>query len=364
MGQWLDHAPIIVLPLPAWHRALAVHGHRSGRVSLPECSVGRFVRGTCFANARPSLGLGLKDRRCLVDVLAVQDDMSPPAPRPHGAERRRLAVALVGGALAIGAAGWSSGAVAASGPTSSSLKAAVVSAVKTSTAKTSARVSVSMRLGTGGQGVSVEGHGLVDFDQTATDLTVTLTSFSGGGAERAAVTFRSVLIGGITYVNEPQVANFLPGKTWVSEVLGTRGVTSDVPFNPAYLLKLVEARGTQVGTLGTSTVDRQTVRGYGVTLANRSSVTSSLRRIGLPTADRNDISQFLQNGGTHFHLFVNSSNEVVQARLNTMVSTSSGKVGASLTIDFSDYGAPASISGPPSGQVATIQQFAAAEHQS
>jgi hypothetical protein len=277
------------------------------------------------------------------------------------AKRRRLAAAVVAAGLAIGAAACSSSG-ASSPPTTSSPKAVVLSAVKASTAQKSARISVTMTLGAKGQGVSVKGQGLVDFGQTASDLTVRLTSVSGAGGEQAVVTFRSVLIGGVTYVNEPPVSKFLPGKAWVSEIIGTKGVTSDIPFNPAYIFKVATAVGAQVVALGASTANGQSVHGYDVTIADPSSVESEFPEMGLPNADKEDVSQFLEDGGTHFHLFVNGSNEVVQASLNTLVSTSSGRVGASLIIDFSDYGAAASIGAPPSNEVATIQQFASADN--
>jgi hypothetical protein len=267
---------------------------------------------------------------------------------------------VIAAVLATGAAAWSGSTPA--GATSTSARTQLASALTSSTSHRSARISVVMTQGTSGQGVSVRGQGVVNFGRTAADMTLQLMSVAGGGAEQAAVTVRAVLVGGVTYVNEPSVAQFLPGKTWVSEVMGTPGVTSDIPFNPAYLLKVASARGTHVVALGGSTVMGQAVLGYRVTLPRAATVRSALRQLGIPGADQQDLARFLADGGTRMSLFVNRSHEVVQARLSTMVPTSTGKVGASLVVGLSDYGTAASISAPPASDVATIQQFAAAQH--
>jgi hypothetical protein len=207
--------------------------------------------------------------------------------------------------------------------------------VTTATFNFTAAISgISKNLGT----VTLTGFGQADFVNDAVALSVTLPAsvaqlIPGGSASPEVV--HVVLSGGTVYVEVPALATLL-GAPWISlslppsAVASVPGIFTDVAGalgNVNQILAFARAHHAHVRSLGASNVDGTSVTGSGVT--------ARLKGLRLTAT-----------------LWADSSDRLVQA----IVSAKAGHrgLGISATVNFSDYGAPVTISVPPPSQVRAI----------
>lgn len=228
---------------------------------------------------------------------------------------------------------------------------AVASALGGSTASLSIHESVSE----GGNTLSIAGSGVVDFANGDAEESVTEPS-AGAGA-----TVEVVEAGSVVYVRVPQLGQVDPGKSWLSidfsalskdeRAAGLSGLGLD----PASALRLIGAQGNTVSPLGSSTVDGQSVQGYAISY-NVAAIENEFAATGLPAWERSLLAQVDLTKETST-VYVNSSDQLVRVA-NAIGLTAGEQAGtANGWVDFSDYGAPVSVSAPPAGEVVPFAQF-------
>ena len=271
--------------------------------------------------------------------------------------RRRAPLLVLGAAvvlvLAVVVALLASG---GSSPSSSDAAAAVVRSAQASLTSGSAHMTIALSTSIGGHpSVTGSGTGVVDFGQDAADLKMSVGSGSVHLNEEILAT------GGTAYLGLPQISRLFPGKSWISLTLAGPGSGSDLGqaglsggSDSVGALGLLTAPGSTVVPLGTSTVGGTTVRGYRVTI-DRSDIRAALQREGaapwiqsalrdVPVIGTEDV--YIDGGGVLCQVVVQTS------------STVEGQVAAqTMTVGYSDYGAPVSITAPPAAQVVPLQQF-------
>jgi hypothetical protein len=142
------------------------------------------------------------------------------------------------------------------------------------------------------------------------------------------------------YVNLGSVINQIdPGKSWVSMQPGqlssasgaaSFGSVNTLGSDPAAGLQSLRRAGNAATALGSSTVDGQSVKGYSVHLTN-------------PDRD--------------FSVYVNGTGQLVRMTADLGGTLAGQSVSETDTFDFSNYGAPVTVTAPPAGEVAPFQSF-------
>ncbi|MHB8220953.1 MAG: hypothetical protein ACYDHU_11640 [Acidimicrobiales bacterium] len=212
-----------------------------------------------------------------------------------------------------------------------------------------------------GRTISFTGSGGIDFGDNAAELELSAQFLGQKFSEE------SISLGGTVYVNPPGVSTLFPGKSWMSIDLGTAATTpvggappsasSDgMGDNPAGMLELLQQQGASVTPLGPSTVTGVPVQGYSVTFSP-AQIQSLMEKAAVPAWMRNMLSA-LKVSGIDDHVYVDSTGHL---RLVTMAFsesvTGSQAVTVNQSIQLSRYGAPVSISAPPTNAVVPFQTF-------
>jgi hypothetical protein len=289
---------------------------------------------------------------------AVPQSEAAPAPDDpkRNRRRRRLFGGLGMGALVaiviavivvVGTGGSGSNAVA---------DAAVVNAVNSSLANKTSHVTVTNSSSDDGQTIATTGSGSIDFTTNKAEIALHV-NIKGTQLDETAI-----YDAGVAYEQLPQIAQLLPGKSWVSldltalNTTGTTGSTgSSLGSSPIAELRLLALQGNTVTALGNSSINGVSVKGYSVT-ANPSTINSEIKNANLPDWMKQSLSQVTAASATA-KVYVNDSGQLARTSSATTQTVSGSTVTVSQTNDFTDYGAPVSIAIPPMSQVVPFTQF-------
>ena len=121
-------------------------------------------------------------------------------------------------------------------------------------------------------------------------------------------------------------------------------------------LQALAQQGNSVSDLGPSVVDGQSVQGYAVTL-DPAVVKRELNQADLPAWLR-ALASKVTLGRAAQNVYLDAGGNLV--RLSSDITERAGSAGpikVQESLDFSDYGAPVSISTPPADQVIPFSQF-------
>ena len=248
--------------------------------------------------------------------------------------RRLKGMASIGLVAALGIAasvGLASSAAAKPRP----VRATVVTAPVTTASFTFSATVSGIAKGVGA--ITVTGTGQVDLVNDAVSLSVTLPGsvaglIPGGSAESEVITI--VFSGGTIYAEVPSLATLL-GAPWISVALpstattGIPGTFTEVAGalgDVNEILAFAHSHHAKVHSLGSSTVDNTSVTG--------SRITAHVKGLNVAAT-----------------LWADSSNRLVQASVSAKTHRS---VGISAIVNLSGYGAPVTITVPPSSQVKAI----------
>ncbi len=160
------------------------------------------------------------------------------------------------------------------------------------------------------------------------------------------------------YVNlGTQLSAVMPGKTWVSASViqigsSSPGVSTSLSGfvqmvgNPLGLLRQLKGGGATIVSLGSSTFNGTPVEGYKVTLGSKSLKKSA----GLVPATH-----------TTETVYVAKSGGKIEAIVIPTTTTSGGQlINQTVTVAFSNFGAPVTVTVPPANETVTLAQYHAA----
>jgi hypothetical protein len=160
------------------------------------------------------------------------------------------------------------------------------------------------------------------------------------------------------YVNlGTQLSAVMPGKTWVSASVVQIGSSSpgvstslsgfvQMVGNPLGLLRQLKGGGATIVSLGSSTFNGTPVEGYKVTLGSKSLKKSA----GLVPATH-----------TTETVYVAKSGGKIEAIVIPTTMTSGGQlINQTVTVAFSNFGAPVTVTVPPASETVTLAQYHAA----
>lgn len=279
----------------------------------------------------------------------------PPAPAPSRRSSRRshggvvvgagtVAVAVVVAVVAAGVFG------------TKSAQATVISSINSTLADHSADLTFSMTGSEAGTSFQSTGSGAIDFAHNALQMQVNVT----GNAQAQSVHIE--YLGKTLYEQVPGISAVVPGKSWVSLDLaeisaasasgtGSLGSTS----NPIAMLHLLAQNGGTVVATGPSNIGGVAVQGYAVTLSH-GALTRDLSQASLPSWMRQAVAN-VNLDNLRCDVAIDSAGLLRQVKLAMSLQVASETAAVSETLDFSHYGASASIVAPPSNEVVGYQQF-------
>ncbi len=241
--------------------------------------------------------------------------------------------------LGIGTAGGMIGAAGAASGSSSAGAHAATGPV--TTAQVSFNVSVS---GLTPSTVTVTGSGEADFVNDAVALTVDLPAVVAklipGGSDSPEVV-DAVLSGGTVYLEIPSLAS-LVGEPWISVALPA-GAASAVP---GVFTKVASALGDVDAIVHFAQKNHATVSSLGTATVNGVTATGTQIVARIPHKG--------STGTLTASLWADSSDRLVQGAVTVAGAGKKGPVGLTATVDFSDYGAPVTITTPPPSEVKAI----------
>jgi hypothetical protein len=282
---------------------------------------------------------------------------APPAPptatvTPSRSRVRRpitVAAALVTGGLVIvagvvvGTHGSGSG---------SNADAAVVNAVTSAIGDKTAHITITSTVDAASETVKASGTGSADL--TDNSLEATLVGTVDGQQE----SIKTIYLGGTAYESLPQISQVAPGKSWISLDLSSlekEGTQEGLGGNPLANLRALALQGNTVSDLGSTTIDGQSAEGYGVTFSP-SVLQNEMDKANLPAWMKQALAH-VTVGGASTKVYIDSAGRLVRETTAESESVASITVTTSESVDFSDYGAPVSITAPEADQVVPISQF-------
>lgn len=270
--------------------------------------------------------------------------------------RRRLRPGLclaATAAVGLGAAGCSSPAPPMT-PT-----AFVTSATQETLAQRTADVSLEGSVSAAGRTIPMTGSGQVDMTTDAMSMNASMT------VTGHSLQIRELGVGGQMYMAmtiDGQDMSQLAGRQWVQLPFSLPSSSGSFGSgNPVDQLRLLQAKGSTVKDKGTATINGVHCHGYAVTPSraamidgfNKLAASSSFSATQLQQM-RADIDKASPPTITVWF----DGNRLLR-RMNMDMQLAMGQAGgtAGMTMDFSNYGTPVSISAPPSSQVMSYQQF-------
>ena len=264
-------------------------------------------------------------------------------------------LAMVGTAVVLIAA--IVGGVFLFGGSSSNADAAVIRAVDHALGGKTASVGATEQIATSGETINFSGNGSIDFTNNAFELNLS------GAIDGQTLNVEALYLGGSIYEGFPQIAQLVPGKSWLSmnissltkEKENTSTSASALGSDPLATLETLAQQGNTVTPLGTSTVDGQSVEGYSVAI-NSSVVQKELNSASLPAWMKKAASRVTSVFGTE-KVFIDGTTLVQMSLDSTANSSTAGQVSINESLDFSNYGVPVTITAPPAGETMPFSQF-------
>jgi hypothetical protein len=285
-------------------------------------------------------------------------DLFPPGLKPR---RRGRMVALVTlGVVAVAAvaavAAWAltGSSSSVNGGTSAN---AVVSSVRTTVAKGTAALSLTMQVRSAGSTPMIAtGSGAVDL---GTDASRVLFTFHGPGP-LAGEQLKEVFVGDTIYLSLPQLAGLVAGKPWISQSLTPTALIAPRNSDPDALLAMLGAGGNQVVPLGPSHIGGTVVEGYRVTI-RPAGLQARLSTAGLPAGITGAAEHAAGTTTDAVTVYIaDGTGQVRRLVTDEDLSLGSHPVVAVVTEDLGGYGTSVAVSPPPAAQVQTLSQFQAA----
>jgi hypothetical protein len=254
--------------------------------------------------------------------------------------------------------------VGGGGPGSSDAAAQVIRGARTTLAEDTADLQITGSFSANGQSVPVSGSGYADLSSGLETMT---TSFDSSGTTLQETVLQN---GGAMYMqvmqnNQNSITQLLPGKSWV-QLPDTESTPSGLGAGTSNILaqlQLLASRGNTVVSLGSSTMNGQSVSGYQVTITRKAmsneikqaeakgGVAASAMKAALKNFSLNPLVLDVWLG----------TNDLVQSEKIVLSGSEGGvPIAGDLDIVFSNYGSPVTVSIPAANQIVSYSAFLSA----
>jgi hypothetical protein len=291
-----------------------------------------------------------------------------PQPPPVAPRRRRRTGVVIGsiaaGVLVLGALGAGAAFVVGGHHDAAATEAITTAASKTLAAQ-SADMSMTMDISVLGHDVKMTGTGSFDFANQQGTFTVNMPA----GTLGQALTEQVLYDGQTVYVDVGSLvdtlggaASVLGGKQWVSvdtSQFGSGNASAlggglDTFGNPAAMLQQLQSEGGTVTTVGPTTYDGTAVTEYSVALPP-SDIEKGMGQ--LPSSVQHALSG-VTPPNIDAKVYVASGNLLKAIDLPISFSFGGQTLSEDMTMSFSNFGTPVSVTPPPASEVVPFSQIA------
>ncbi len=297
---------------------------------------------------------------------AVSPSGVPPAwPSPKRRRRGVVIGTIAAGVLLVGALAGVGAAFVFGQPDKAAATEAVTTAATHTLAAQSADMSMTLKVSVLGHDETISGSGAFDFANQSGTFTVSLPGSSGQQLSE------QVLYDGQTvYVNVGSLLGSLgglgssvtQGKQWVSIDTSEFGSGSasalgggiDAFGNPAAMLQQLQSEGGTVTSLGPTTYSGTAVTEYSVALP-QSDIEKAMGQ--LPSSLQHALSG-VTPPSIEAKVYVASGNMLKAIDLPLSLSIAGQTMSEDMTMVFSNFGTPVTVTPPPSSEVIPFSQFA------
>jgi hypothetical protein len=315
---------------------------------------------------------------------AADAPAGPGEPRPVAAGRpsayapdapleepRRSRVGLVAAVavVAIAAAGatvavkdWPKGAAQAPAVAT---EAFITHSARTTLAARTADITMSGTLDASGQTTTLNGTGQIDLAHDAMALTLRAT-VAGQPFEEKEILTNGNLYLALTVAGKG-IGQVLGGKEWLRMPLRQSQSADLVGSNPISSLATLEQQGSKVQSLGTETIDGVACTGYAVTPSTQAMIAGAKREyatLGLSaSATQQELNLIQGMSPPAVKLWIDANGLVRRMSVSLSMTvgngTAAGNVDESgdVVMDFSDFGAPVTVSAPPAADTSSYQSI-------
>lgn len=286
---------------------------------------------------------------------------------PLGRPRRsRVGLVAAVAVVAIAAAGatvavekWPKGAAPAS---AFATEAFITHSARTTLAAHTADITVSGTVEASGQATTLNGTGQIDLDHGAMALDV------HGAAAGQPLEEKEVLTNGNLYmaltVAGKNLGQILGGKEWLRMPLRQSQSADLAGSNPISSLATLEQQGSRVQSLGTETIDGVPCNGYAVTPSKQAMIAGAKQEyaaLGLSASQAQQELNLIQGmSPPTMKLWIDANGLVrrmsVSLSITVATGTATGNAAESgdVVMDFSNYGAPVTVSAPPASDTSNL----------
>jgi hypothetical protein len=251
--------------------------------------------------------------------------------------------------------------IGVSGPGANDAAAQVELGARTTLAAHSAALNISGSLTVNGQSMPVTGSGYADLSTGLVDATL---SFSANGTSLSETELAdgTNLYMQIVGNGKNEVSQLLPGKTWVE--LPVRSASSSGvgtgATNIMSQLQVLTQQGNTVTSLGASTINDVAVTGYQVTFSP-TAIAAAMKRVerqsGASSQMVKTIMQVFEKDPPVVKLWLDANHLLRREEASISISAAGSSASVDVTMDFTNYGTPISVTIPPASQVGSYKDF-------
>lgn len=275
-----------------------------------------------------------------------------------------VAVLIIGLVVALSA--HSSSAKHAVAAPSGSTKA-VLDSVMTTLGDKTADQNIDITMNIDGENVTASGGGQVDFTSNSSKFSITYH----GDPSLDGETISEVAVGGAAYVGMPEVSQLIPGKSWISEDIGSAQSLSPGTQGSADYLQELAGAGNIVTPIDSATVGGTAVNEYRVTVP-MSLINQRLAKLSgsgaltsqIISAADSALKTMASHGGITYDVAIDpATSHVLQITATYDLAIAGQKVNVAMNERMSNFGTPVVINAPDPSTVVSLQQFEQAAQQ-
>jgi hypothetical protein len=262
---------------------------------------------------------------------------------------RRLGALVLAGSLLASGCGVATTALS----TSLGLAALVQHGAEATLSRKTADMTVTGTINVAGHAISMTGTGESDFAAHAMKLDAQMDF----GGQQASI--HELVVGGHLYMGFSAAGESMKkmtGYDWWELPIPATGSAGSGLGDPTEMLALAAHDGSKVVSLGTTTVNGLQVEGFAVTPSRAAMIAGAKSRMGSLSAEQRALVERglkTMTPPTIKVWFDKTENLVRRMVVKMNLPIGGTNSGGTVQFDFSNYGAPVSITAPPAGDVST-----------